>query len=146
MPKLDPEIKERIDGLMAPEHITRAHGKVLKAYFEKGSIAEGAAKLDMQISSFYSVIKKLKQRNVLEQVARGKYVLATDESRIVTFQKVEFPSDPPLSISPEEKEWMLKNYPKYRGKRSEVARILGRSKLDICRMAIELRLDQKISK
>ncbi|MGN7359967.1 hypothetical protein ACTHPF_26680 [Paenibacillus sp. SAF-054] len=147
MPKLDPEIKEHIDNLQEDEYINRSQGKVLKAYFETGSIKEGAAKLDMQESSFYSVINYLKLRKVLVKVSKGKYELNANVSEIEPVKhKIEAPPLPPLSITPEERNWMRENYGRYRHKRSEAAQILGRSKLDICRMAIALGIDQKISR
>ncbi len=145
MPELDPEINERIEHLLNQEYITEDQSKVLKAYFMYGRSSKVASsKLNMHPTGFSHVTSDLAQRNILEKLGRGKFILADDESAIIMpFVEPEIPPDPPLNMTDQEKDWMLKNYKKYKGKRSEVARILKRSKSDICRMAIELKLDSK---
>ncbi|WP_339271502.1 hypothetical protein NYE54_08365 [Paenibacillus sp. FSL K6-1330] len=145
MPDLDPEINERIEHLLNQEYITEDQSKVLKAYFMCGRSSKAASsKLNMHPTTFAQVTSTLVQRNILEKLGRGKFILADDESAIVMpYQEPEIPPDPPLNMTEQEREWMLENYSKYKNKRSEAARILKRSKFDICRMAIELKLDSK---
>lgn len=143
MPKLDPEIKEQIEHYLHMDYITEAQSKILKAYFMYGRSSKAASsKLNMHPTTFAQVTSSLVQRNILEKLGRGKFILADDESAIIMpFIEPEIPPDPPLNMTEQEKAWMLQNYSDYRGKRSEAARILKRSKFDICRMAIELHLD-----
>ncbi|MPY20679.1 hypothetical protein [Paenibacillus glucanolyticus] len=145
MPDLDPEINERIEGLLNQEYITEDQSKVLKAYFMYGRSSKVASeKLNMHPTGFAHVTSSLAHRNILEKLGRGKFILADDESAfIMPFVEPEIPPDPPLNMTEQEKNWMLENYSDYRSKRSEAARILKRSKFDICRMAIELKLDAK---
>jgi len=143
MPKLDEEINERIEYLLNQDYITEDQSKVLKSYFMHGRSSKVASsKINMNPTSFAQVTSALVQRNILEKLGRGKFILSDDESAIIMpFVEPEIPPDPPLNMTEQEKEWMLENYKNYRGKRSEAARKLNRSKFDICRMAIELHLD-----
>ncbi|OIB04869.1 hypothetical protein AK95_14740 [Paenibacillus sp. LC231] len=142
VPKLDPELKEQIEHYLHMDYITEAQSKILKSYFIFGNYPEAAIKIGMKKSSFIAVMSVLKQRNVLIRVGKGKYVLTDDETSIIMpYRKPEELPDPPLQMSEEEKEWMLQYYGDYKNNRSEAARILKRSKFDICRMAIELHLD-----
>ncbi|MFU1797625.1 hypothetical protein ACM1RC_27425 [Paenibacillus azoreducens] len=145
MPKLDPEIREQIDYYLHQMHITNEHAKVLKAYFKYRNQKEAADALNINVSSFGGYMHSLTQRNILIKVGKGKFVINNDESQIipVVSRKIDIQPIPDLEMSESERKWMLENYVRYRDKRSEAARILGRSKLDVCRMAIELGIDQK---
>lgn len=145
MPKLDPEINDRIEYFFNQEYITEDQSEILKAYFMYGRSTKAASSnLNMHPTTFAQVTSSLTQRNILEKLGRGKFILADDESAIIMpYKEPELPPDPPLNMTEQEKGWMLKNYKNYKGNRSEVARILKRSKFDICRMAIELKLDTR---
>ncbi|KHF33440.1 hypothetical protein CM49_04388 [Paenibacillus sp. P1XP2] len=147
MPKLEPEIGQRIDYLLEDGYITRSEAKLLEAYFTHETRAGIAHALRMQKGSVNSVLSTLKRAGVLMHNGEG-YELSFDNDTINRVPKVGPPiqADPDLVMTEKERKWMLENYGKYRKNRSEAARILGRSKFDICRMAIALGIDQKNSR
>ncbi|MEK5477532.1 hypothetical protein NYE70_11365 [Paenibacillus sp. FSL R5-0407] len=143
MPKLDFEIKESIPQLLEDEYITRGEARILNAYFSSVSRKEAAKRLNIEINSLQSMLAKLVRDGVLIRISKGVLELTDDAITI----KRKTPNSPPpvvetpLDISNEERKWMLQHYDGR--KRSEAAKKLGRSKYDICRMAIALGLDRK---
>ncbi|QCT03765.1 hypothetical protein E6C60_3054 [Paenibacillus algicola] len=144
MSRLEPEIKERLEHFLGQGYISKGLYKILKAYFMHRDYTVAAIKANVSRGTFVAQMSALYKRNVLIRIQKGEYDLTHDEDSIILPpQKVEEPPEPPLQMSDTEREWMIKNYKGYRKNRSAAAQILKRSKFDICRMAIELKLDTR---
>lgn len=147
MPKIDPVINAKIDEYHEDGYLTNREVDVLKAYFSHKTRKGAAHAVRILVGSLSSMLSVLKRDGVLIQVKRGSYELNEDVESI----KRGLTPPPPLpaqivdtvAMSEKEREWMNANYKNYKNNRSGAARILNRSKYDVCRMAIELRLDQK---
>lgn len=143
MPKIDSDINAKIDDFLEKGYVSRGEARILKEYFTQENRPMVAQSLGISLSSLSTVLTTLKRNKVLCLTAERRYQLTDDPEAC----KKEPP--PPVvpvakvAMSEEERAWMIANYKKYKGKRSEAARILKRSKFDLCRMAIELKIDQK---
>lgn len=144
MPEINFELKDRIHQLMEDKHITPGEARVLKVLLSNLTRKEAARRLNITNPSLDSMISKLVKQGVLIRVSRGVLQL-TDDVNTIHRPEPDTPPPPPkevpLVISAAERKWMLKNYDS--NNRSAAAKKLGRSKYDICRMAIALGLDRK---
>lgn len=143
MSRLTPEIEQRIEDYHQDGYITLAEAKLITAYFIHVDFKATAKAHGIMKKSVTAVLAKLKRDGVLIKVDEG-YELTFDYGTIKR-EPTPLPTaaDMGLEMSKEERAWMLKNYHEYKNKRSEAARILKRSKYDVCRMAIVLKLDQR---
>ncbi|RUT48553.1 hypothetical protein EJP82_01010 [Paenibacillus anaericanus] len=142
MPKLDPKIEERVNEFLERGHIAPAQAEMLKAYYKLKKRPEAAREVGIKIGTFNGILSELTRRGVLVKPKKGCYQLTEDETQIKDISlKIIFPPDPPVVISDEDRTWMLKNYSTF-GTRTEIARHLKRSKMDVIRMAIALGIDR----
>jgi len=143
MSKIDFELKDRIYQLHEDELITHREAEILTQVFSYPSRKEAAQKLGIEHHSLNSVLSKLIRERVLIRVSKGVLKLTDDVSEIN--RKISCalppPKELPLVITDEERKWMLEDYDSTN--RSEAAKKLGRSKYDICRMAMALGMDRK---
>ncbi len=144
MPEINFELKDRIHQLMEDKHITPGEARVLDVFFVSRTRKEAARRLDIEVDSVNTILSRLVKRGVLLRLSPGVLAITDDDGTIHRPEPDTPPPPPkevPLVISAAERKWMLKNYKNYT--RSEAAKALGRSKYDICRMAIALGIDQK---
>ncbi|TYA10967.1 hypothetical protein FRY98_24690 [Paenibacillus faecis] len=143
MSKIDFELKDRIYQLYEDDLITQREAEILTQVFSYPSRKEAAQKLGIEHQSLSACISKLIRDRVLIKVRKGVLKLTDDISAIN--RQISYapppPKEVPLVISDDERKWMLQHYDGR--KRSEAAKILGRSKYDINRMALALGLDRK---
>lgn len=122
----------------AAGRITPHQAKVLSAYIELKSHPRVAERLNTDPGAIGSTLQSLRRKGIVTKDGfRKPYRLIDPETSTVEFVKPEID----IEISESERSWMYTEYPKYQRERSEAARILGRSRLDICRMAISLGID-----
>lgn len=146
MSKIDFETKDRIYQLLDEGHITPGEARTLEVLLFSGTREEAARRLKIQVDSVYKSISRFIRRGILIRKSRGVLDITDDESTIHRPEDYA-PKPPPaprikeIKITDAERKWMLENYDSRH--RSVAARALGRSKYDICRMAIALGLDRK---
>ncbi|AOZ91589.1 hypothetical protein [Paenibacillus crassostreae] len=143
MPELTPEIESRIDNLLEDGYVSTVEARILKAYYTFDTQKEACHSLGMIPTSMSAILSGLSREGILIKMGRGQYEVTDDVGTI----KKELPPPPdPIKteviMSKKERSWMLKNYKKF-GTRTQIARHLKRSKTDVIRMAIALKLDQK---
>lgn len=113
---------------------------VLAAYLELGSTNKVAAKLHLDTKTVSNVLYVLRKKGILTRDSRrSPYRLLKPGEEPANNEIPEV--DCPAGMTNEELDWMLNEYPKYQKNRSEAARILGRSRAEICQMAIALKID-----
>jgi hypothetical protein len=137
----DSDVESRIQWLLDEQWITGEEADVMQIYFRTKTIKKAAEIINMKLESFHKILAILVRKKVLIREKRGQYSLSTELPKHLVMQQPVLPDamKQPLVITPDERKWMRQNYHKY--SRSEVAKILGRSKFDVNRMAMSLKID-----
>ena len=119
--------------------ITETQEGVLKAYVATRTIVRTVAACRMSHGKTKTALKQLEAIGVLQTLPASNRLVPTGvEYRVVPDPEAESKMGYKLVMSAEERAWMLANYNAYRRNRAEAARILGRSRFDVCMMAIKL--------
>ncbi|WP_055108920.1 hypothetical protein [Paenibacillus ihumii] len=141
MPVLDSDIEQKLEELREQEVIKPGEYKVLVAYFQCRTLSGTAKLTGRQKRSIAVTLSNLAKKGVLVKETGEPYSLPGDDFEFIAPDPGPVEAD--VAISDEERAWMLRNYRKYQRNRSEAARILKRSRHDVCRMAIALKLDKR---
>lgn len=145
MPEIRLEDKDTIERLQANANITPGEARFLRAIFSTSNRDETAKKLKIKKTSVYKMTTELIAKGVLIKVSARAVKLCTGEpipKKTEPRPKGKKPfTAPPVAMTAEERKWMLEHYSSQ--ERSKARKKLGRSKMDINLMAIELGLDQK---
>lgn len=121
--------------------LTKLEADVLEHYKLSGNIRKTAASIHRDSSVVTKICRKLVDYGLLYRTAHNSpyfinelpYEVIPNEDEPVKRMKYS------ISMTDYERKWMLENYkPRKRG---EAAKELGRSRTEICLMAIELNVD-----
>lgn len=136
---------------LAQRRISKHQAKILAEYVRFKNLTKVAKTLDLHPITVSNALVDLRRKGVLSKGKRGTpYILlpfkkpapvAKKPVSTPVAQPLEMPHDLPIGMSGEECDWMINEYPKYQRNRSEAARILGRTRLEVCQMAIALNID-----
>ncbi|GIO40164.1 hypothetical protein J41TS12_50250 [Paenibacillus antibioticophila] len=143
MPELDFETKDLLHQLQEDGLITRREREVIAKLYTTPSRKEAARRLGIERGSFNHLIYKLVTDHVLIRIRKNVLVLNSDPSSIKRNASYVLPppEEVPLVMSDAERKWMIENYDSTN--RTQAAKALKRSKYDINRMALALKLDRK---
>lgn len=143
MSELDFETRDQLHQLLEDGIITKREREIIAKLFISPSQSEAARRLGIELGTLNYAIKKLTADKVLIRVERAVFALNHDTASInrQISNPLPPPEEPPLVMSDAERKWMIEHYDS--AKRTEAAKVLKRSKYDINRMALVLKLDRK---
>lgn len=125
--------------------LTQGEARAYETYMATRDKRKAAAMMGIKIESFTSIISSLVKKGVLKKDGKVhkptgqpyKVRMPQEAFRQTMHRRMQYP------MTEAEREWMIRNYKKYRTRRGEVARILGRSRFEVNMMAISLGLSKE---
>lgn len=129
--------------------ITPKEDQVLQAYKHSGTMKVTAELCELSRESVRVYMIRLEKHGLAKKLEQGKYEILDLPYTVMTFsekmeEKQKTKHEIKVTMSEDEKKFMNEHYKtKYQKNRGEAARILGRTRTDICLMAIALNIHTK---